>query len=69
MDGSGYDGIRGAGSGPILARDNVQRQVQNNGGPIEGEQGTEGEQSVCRLFYVVHLGKPFTTFGTVGYRR
>lgn len=25
VDGSGYDGIRGAGSGPILARDNVQR--------------------------------------------
>eukprot|EP00903_Cladosiphon_okamuranus_P013950 g12974.t1 len=25
VDGNGYDGIRGAGSGPILARDNVQR--------------------------------------------
>lgn len=25
VDGSGYDGIRGAGSGPVLARDNVQR--------------------------------------------
>ncbi|CAM9389683.1 unnamed protein product, partial [Laminaria digitata] len=25
VDGSGYDGIRGAGSGPVLARDNVHR--------------------------------------------
>lgn len=29
VDGNGYDGIRGAGAGPVLARDNVQRCVSH----------------------------------------
>eukprot|EP00904_Undaria_pinnatifida_P002651 jgi/Undpi1/12387/HiC_scaffold_5.g02059.m1 len=46
VDGNGYDGIRGAGSGPVLARDNVQRWYS---GVASGEEKRLFDQVYGRL--------------------
>ncbi|CAM9910415.1 unnamed protein product, partial [Ascophyllum nodosum] len=46
VNGSGYDGIRGAGSGPILAKDNVQKWYS---GVASGEEKRQFDQIYDRL--------------------